>query len=224
MLAKVAEAILEREVGHERARPAGPRRANNAEHGQAHAAAKTAIENAIECGRLLLEAKSQVAHGEWLPWIEANLSFGPRQAQKYIRLADHAAVLPNANCGSHLSINAALELIAEAPSCADYIRSALGLLDKIRPLFVAAKAGDREALRATIEHAKRLSALREQGAERAEQAMRRRLIEAEPLPPRPISPAASRRSVPARDGPPVVLLMMTARPASASARGKTARS
>jgi DNA N-6-adenine-methyltransferase (Dam) len=40
--------------------------------------------------------------------VATNLSFGIRQAQKYMRLADHAGALPNANSGSHLSINDAL--------------------------------------------------------------------------------------------------------------------
>jgi Protein of unknown function (DUF3987)/Protein of unknown function (DUF3102) len=52
------------------------------EHQAAHRAARTAIEHALECGQLLLEAKASVGHGGWLPWIEANLSFGERQARK----------------------------------------------------------------------------------------------------------------------------------------------
>jgi phage N-6-adenine-methyltransferase len=84
----------------------------NAAHDAAHAAAKTAIEHAIECGRLLLEAKASVAHGEWLPWIEANLSFGARQAQKYIRIAKSAEELPNANSNSHLTIDGALTALS----------------------------------------------------------------------------------------------------------------
>jgi hypothetical protein len=54
----------------------------NATHDKAHAAVRSALEHAAECGRLLLEAKASVSHGGWLPWIEANLSFGPRQAQR----------------------------------------------------------------------------------------------------------------------------------------------
>ena len=45
------------------------------------------VECAAECGRLLLEAKKIMTHGSWLPWIEANLEFGERQAQKYLRTA-----------------------------------------------------------------------------------------------------------------------------------------
>jgi hypothetical protein len=78
----------------------------NAAHDQAHQSARTAIEHAVECGRLLLEAKAKVAHGQWLPWIEANLSFGVRQAQKYIRLAAFIEQHPNANSNSRLTSTA----------------------------------------------------------------------------------------------------------------------
>ena len=83
------------------------------EHQAAIGAARSAIEHAIRCGNLLLEAKAQVGHGGWLPWIEANVSFGARQAQKYMHLANHADALPNANSGSHLSINEALEVLRD---------------------------------------------------------------------------------------------------------------
>jgi hypothetical protein len=36
-------------------------------------------------------------HGQWLDWIESNLSFGPRRAQKFCRLAEHADQVPHAN-------------------------------------------------------------------------------------------------------------------------------
>lgn len=85
----------------------------NAAHAAAHSAARSAIEHASGCGRLLLEAKAQLAHGEWLPWIEANLSFGSRQAQKYIRLHRYAAELPNATSDAHSTIDGALAALAE---------------------------------------------------------------------------------------------------------------
>jgi hypothetical protein len=79
-------------------------------------AARTAIEQAIECGRLQHEARGQVSHGEWLRWIEGNLSFGRRQAQKYMRLAEHADALLNATSNSHLAIDQALAALADRVS------------------------------------------------------------------------------------------------------------
>ena len=36
------------------------------------------VEQARVCGELLIQAKSQVAHGEWEAWIKANCPFSPR--------------------------------------------------------------------------------------------------------------------------------------------------
>jgi Protein of unknown function (DUF3102) len=81
-------------------------------HRSATRYAKNAIEFATICGQLLLEAKAQVAHGQWLPWVDANLSFGHRQAQKYMRLAEHPDALSNANSNALLTIDSAIAAIA----------------------------------------------------------------------------------------------------------------
>ena len=83
-----------------------------AEHRAAIGAARTAIEHAVECGRLLIEAKAQIGHGGWLAWVEEHLTFGARQATKYMRLQRHRGHLANRNCGSDLGVNAALGLLA----------------------------------------------------------------------------------------------------------------
>src|SRR4051794_22118658 len=41
----------------------------NQEHAQAEAHFKMGLEHALEAGRLLLEAKSRLDHGDWLPWL-----------------------------------------------------------------------------------------------------------------------------------------------------------
>ena len=61
----------------------------NAEHLAAHEAAESALEHAAQCGRLLLEAKGLLPHGEWLPWLRANTKVVARQSQKYMRLAEN---------------------------------------------------------------------------------------------------------------------------------------
>ena len=60
----------------------------NAEHDAAFGRAREAVQHAAECGRLLLEAKAQVRHGEWLSWLEVDTKVSARQSQKYMRLAD----------------------------------------------------------------------------------------------------------------------------------------
>ena len=47
----------------------------------------SAVGHAIRAGELLIEAKRQVAHGEWLLWLETNCPLSDREAQNYMRLA-----------------------------------------------------------------------------------------------------------------------------------------
>jgi hypothetical protein len=65
----------------------------NVAHEQCLALAKGAVLGFIEVGRLLVEAKGQVQHGEWAGWIEANCIFGIREAQRYMRAYDHREAL-----------------------------------------------------------------------------------------------------------------------------------
>jgi ParB family chromosome partitioning protein len=56
------------------------------------AIANTALSKAIECGRLLSEAKEQLGHGAWLPWLADNFTFKERTAQRWMKVAEeHAA-------------------------------------------------------------------------------------------------------------------------------------
>lgn len=42
----------------------------------------------LEIGRRLIEAKSQVPHGEWTSWLEGKVQFSPRSAQRFMKLAE----------------------------------------------------------------------------------------------------------------------------------------
>ncbi len=68
------------------------RRINEA-HTVALGSARTAIEHAIECGRLLIEAKDQVEHGEWRKWVETNTTVSHRTAQLWMRYAENSEIL-----------------------------------------------------------------------------------------------------------------------------------
>jgi hypothetical protein len=81
------------------------------EHQAAHQAARTALEHALECGRLLIQAKAAVPHGGWLEWLEANTSVSARQSQRYMRLAT-AALEGKYDATSHLTIKGALKALA----------------------------------------------------------------------------------------------------------------
>ena len=56
-------------------------------HADVGEAAKTAAERAIAAGHALIEAKSLLGHGKWLPWLRDNCALAERTAQLYIRVA-----------------------------------------------------------------------------------------------------------------------------------------
>ena len=58
-----------------------------AEHAAVGQAFGSALAHAIAAGELLIEAKRQVKHGEWRPWIEANCKVPARTARHYMALA-----------------------------------------------------------------------------------------------------------------------------------------
>lgn len=47
--------------------------------------ARTTLDKAIRIGELLAGIRAGLKHGEWLPWIGANLPFTDRTARNYIR-------------------------------------------------------------------------------------------------------------------------------------------
>jgi hypothetical protein len=59
----------------------------NAEHQEAEGAMRAGLAHAKNAGELLLEAKRRCPHGRWLPWLRANVRFGERTAQAYMRVA-----------------------------------------------------------------------------------------------------------------------------------------
>jgi hypothetical protein len=69
-----------------------------------------AVQRAIRIGELLTQAKADVAHGEWLPWIQQNLVFSERHARKYMQVyANRSRV---ADLGAS-SLREAVALLAE---------------------------------------------------------------------------------------------------------------
>jgi hypothetical protein len=58
-----------------------------AEHEAVGGAMKRGAEHAIKAGELLIEAKAQVQHGQWLPWLREHCKMSERTAQLYMRLA-----------------------------------------------------------------------------------------------------------------------------------------
>jgi hypothetical protein len=67
--------------------------------------------NVIKRGNLLLEAKAQVKHGEWLPWLDENFSMDERTAQRAMAAAKFAAKYDGVSY-LNLSVEALYELSA----------------------------------------------------------------------------------------------------------------
>ena len=71
------------------------------EHEAVGRSARNALDHASACGQMLIEAKDQLEHGEWLPWLKAHCEIPPRTASHYMRLAKR---LPKSASVADLSV------------------------------------------------------------------------------------------------------------------------
>jgi hypothetical protein len=53
------------------------------------AALKRGLQHAAAAGKLLIEAKAKLPHGQWLPWLRDHCSLSERKAQRYMAIAPH---------------------------------------------------------------------------------------------------------------------------------------
>ena len=60
------------------------------------------IDHAIRAGELLLQAKTQCAYGEWLPWLAEHFDFGDRHARKLMQVAANRPGLADLPAGAGL--------------------------------------------------------------------------------------------------------------------------
>ncbi len=65
----------------------------NQQHEQCLDAFRTTLAHAVRTGELLLQAKSAVERGGWVPWVEANCRVSLREAQRYMKLAKEISKL-----------------------------------------------------------------------------------------------------------------------------------
>ena len=88
-----------------------PARINDA-HEKVKQALWRGAEHAIEAGRLLLQAKVTVRHGNWLEWVGTNCRFSERTAQLYMRLAEETPRLElKTQRIADLTVNDAIKLL-----------------------------------------------------------------------------------------------------------------
>lgn len=79
--------------------------------------ARSAVDAAQCAGRLLIEAKSLVPHGQWAQWLGENCAVAPRTAQAYMRLQKRMSELParEAQRVALLPLREAMAAISTAP-------------------------------------------------------------------------------------------------------------
>lgn len=68
------------------------------------------VQNVIEIGRCLIEAKAQLDHGQWLNWLETKAEISRFQAAKFMQIAKEYG--SNVRSISHLNCTKALALLA----------------------------------------------------------------------------------------------------------------
>src|SRR4051794_23039449 len=83
------------------------------EHAATSAALRTSVEHAMTAGDLLLEAKAEVPHGHWLPWLREHCVISERTAQLYMRTAKNrnAVEVQIRNGVADLTLNEAAALL-----------------------------------------------------------------------------------------------------------------
>jgi hypothetical protein len=68
-----------------------------AAHADCETALRDSVRHAIRVGELLIQVKTRLGHGNWLPWLSANCPFSERTAQTYMRMANNVAKLADSN-------------------------------------------------------------------------------------------------------------------------------
>ena len=85
----------------------------NEEHAACLAAVNNALDHALCCGELLLEAKRECRHGEWQKWLADNFVGSDRTARAYMRIARHHDVIDaKRQTAAELTLERALHHIA----------------------------------------------------------------------------------------------------------------
>jgi hypothetical protein len=101
-----------------------------AEHTATSDALKRSVEHAMAAGDLLIEAKSQLKHGRWLPWLAKHCEISERTAQLYMRIAkNRAEIEAKAQRIADLTLNEAaglLFLTSEVNKLLDFAKSPSG--------------------------------------------------------------------------------------------------
>ena len=58
-------------------------------HQQIEGKLRSTVQDAIRAGELLTQAKDDLPHGAFLPWIDKNCMFGDKTAERYMKVFEH---------------------------------------------------------------------------------------------------------------------------------------
>ena len=99
-----------------------------AEHEAVGYAMKRSLGHALAAGKLLIEAKAQVPHGRWLPWLREHCQVPERSAQRYMLLARHAPELEAKSANlADLTMDGAAKLLAPPPGASQLRRQSMAI-------------------------------------------------------------------------------------------------
>lgn len=121
------------------------------EHDACCNATYQALHHALRAGDLLLLAKAECRHGEWLPWLKENFKGSPRNAQLYMKLARHREIIVKNAPDAHLSIVDAVKLLRapkQEPDSDDLLLAATTVVmppDSDDPASLAAFGAEHDA-------------------------------------------------------------------------------
>lgn len=101
------------------------------EHAACEAAGRQTIEHAIAAGNILIEAKSVVGHGNWLPWLRDNCHVSERTAQQYMRVARNQDQLQKRNGAADLSLRDAQALLTTPTDPLDEANELAAAVDEL---------------------------------------------------------------------------------------------
>lgn len=83
-----------------------------AEHTAVSESLRESVRHGMVAGDLLVEAKAQLGHGQWLPWLREHCTISERTAQLYMRLAkNREAIEANTQCVADLTLSEAAALL-----------------------------------------------------------------------------------------------------------------
>jgi|SRR5215212_5150336 len=88
----------------------------NVKYRELESLARSTVEVAVELGGMLLEKKSALPHGEWLPWVRAYFEGSERQAERFMQIYNNRDKLrANSTRVADMSLRQALRITSPPP-------------------------------------------------------------------------------------------------------------